>query len=60
MSSRKEVQNHNIFEDTQDHKQPRPKEKLEESYANEEKMTIPRFENTVSKDSGWRNRTDTR
>lgn len=60
MSSRKEVENHNIFEDTQVEKQPRHKQKLKEEYASEEKMTIPRFDNQVARDSGWSQRTDTR
>lgn len=60
MSSRKQVQNHNIFEDTEADKQPKHKEDVKESYATNEKMTIPRFENQVSRDSGWSQRTDTR
>ncbi len=60
MSSRKEVQNHNIFEDSQDDKQPKHDQKLEEDYALKEKMTIPRFYNEVAKDSGWSQKTDTR
>ncbi len=60
MSSRKEVQNHNIFEDTEAEKQPKYEKDIEEAYAIKEKMTIPRFENQVSKDSAWSQRTDTR
>lgn len=60
MSSRKKVENHNIFEDTQAEKEPRHKQKVDEEYANKEQMTIPRFENQVSRDSGWSQRTDTR
>lgn len=60
MSSRKKAQNHNIFEDTKDHKQLHNKEEVEEAYANQEQMTIPRFENQVVKDSAWSKRTDTR
>lgn len=60
MSSRKEVENHNIFEDSQIEKQPKHVQKVEEAYATKEKMTIPRFNNQVARDSGWSQRTDTR
>ena len=60
MSSRKEVQNHNIFKDTEAEKQPKYESEIEEAYATNEKMTIPRFENQVARDSAWSQRTDTR
>ena len=60
MSSRKEVENHNIFEDTEADKEPKYQADLDEAYAMNEKMTIPRFYNTVARDSGWSQRTDTR
>ncbi|HHX61382.1 MAG TPA: hypothetical protein GX707_11830 [Epulopiscium sp.] len=60
MSSRKEVQNHNIFEDTEAQKIPRYERDVQEAYATNEKMTIPKFENQVARDSGWRQMTDTR
>ena len=60
MSSRKESQNHNIFEDSQAEKVPKYTADVDEAYAINEKMTIPRFNNRVAKDSGWSQRTDTR
>ena len=60
MSSRKESENHNIFDNTQAQQQPKHDQALEESYATKEKMTIPRFHNQVARDAGWSQRTDTR
>lgn len=60
MSSRKKTESHNIFDHTELQKQPKHDEALEESYADNEKMTIPRFNNQVARDSGWSQRTDTR
>lgn len=60
MSSRKEVENHNMFEDNEFQKEPKNKKELTEDYATNEKMTIPQFDNRVVRDSGWSQRTDTR
>ena len=60
MSSRKEVQNHNMFEEIEARKYPKTEKNVDESYATNEKMSIPRFENQVARDSGWSQRTDTR
>lgn len=60
MSSRKEVQNHNIFKDNDFQKPPRSKRYIKEEYAMDEKMTIPDFDNQVVKDSAWQERKITR
>lgn len=58
MSSRKEKASHNMFEETKQEGQYDPA--VDENYADNEKMTIPKFHNRVAKDSGWSQRTDTR
>lgn len=60
MSSRKEVQNHNMFSDIETNKELNHKQEAKEAYADKEKMMIPRFENQVARDSAWSQRTDTR
>lgn len=60
MSSRKQVENHNMFSDIETNKKLNHKQEVDEAYADKEKMMIPRFENQVSRDSAWSQRTDTR
>ena len=60
MSSRKEVENHNMFQDNEFQKSPKDKKYIKEEYAMDEKMTIPDFDNQVVKDSAWQERKDTR
>lgn len=60
MSSRKEVQNHNMFDDNEFQKPSKSDNQIKGEYAIDEKMTIPDFNNQVVKDSGWRGRKITR
>lgn len=60
MSSRKERDSHNIFQDTEQDKEPKYDPNVDQNYADNEDMTIPKFHNRVAKDSGWSQRTDTR
>lgn len=60
MSSRKEIENHNMFEDNEFQKPSKGKKYIKEEYAMDEKMTIPDFDNQVVKDSAWRERKVTR
>lgn len=60
MSSRKEVENHNMFESEEIDSQKKSKEVQPTEYAINEQMTIPNFDNKISKDSGWNQRKVTR
>ena len=60
MSSRKETENHNMFEDNEFQKPSKGKKHIKEAYAMDEKMAIPDFDNQVVKDSAWQERKVTR
>lgn len=61
MSSRKEIQNHNMFNNKELKSQQNiDKEIAREEYALDEKMTIPNFDNKINKDSAWSQRKLTR
>ena len=60
MSSRKKVENHNMFESEEIHGKIKAKKIEPTEYAINEQMTIPNFDNEINKDSAWNERKTTR